>query len=167
MRIYSNKIFSVAEENKKMPSGMHSKVYSVLHHGGAVILPIEGDMIIIERHYRPVVHKWLYELPAGMIERGETPEQCAKREIAEELGITADRLVPLFRSYPTPGYSTEVHYFFAAYNIRKLKRFTGTDEMLTAKRVSIKSAMHMIRDGKIVDGKSIQALLYYKTFTED
>ncbi|MGC8587078.1 MAG: NUDIX hydrolase [Candidatus Micrarchaeia archaeon] len=164
MRIYSNKIFTVYEGNANFPGGRANKVYSVGYSGAAVVLPLERGIIVMEYHYRPVIRKWLYELPAGRIERGETPEQCARRELAEETGMKAGKLLPLFRSYATPGYSNEIDYFFEASQLGKAESKRDAGEVLRLKRVSIGKALQMVKNGSIIDGKAIQALLYCKEF---
>jgi ADP-ribose pyrophosphatase len=139
------------------------KTFERLRHGGvAVIVPVAADgKLILLRQYRPAVGAWLYELPAGLIERGERPRECAVRELEEETGFTASEVKELFSSYSSPGWSTERHYFFLARGLGRGKQRLDEDERLTVKALAADELQRMIRDGRIIDGKTIQGIFYY------
>lgn len=132
------------------------------HDGVAIIVPVAGDgKLLMLRQYRPSVGAWLYELPAGMIEKGERPRDCAARELEEETGFSAGELKPMFSSYSSPGWSTEMHHFFLAQGLRKGKQHLDEDERLTVAAFTAGELKEMIKDGRIIDGKTIQGIYYY------
>ncbi|MGB9703366.1 MAG: NUDIX hydrolase [Candidatus Micrarchaeia archaeon] len=151
-------------EKKKLPNGKIVKIEEVQHNGSVVIIAIENKKIILERQFRPVINKWIYELPAGTIKKGETPEECAKRELIEETGYFPKNLKRVFFSYSSPGYSTEIQYFFLATQLKKVKKNLEKYELIKIKKVSLKEILKLIKDGKIKDGKTIQGLLFFKSF---
>jgi ADP-ribose pyrophosphatase len=145
----------------KLPNGKWVKIHEAFHNGSVVIIPIKDKKIILERQYRPVIGKWIYELPAGTIEKGESPEKCARRELAEETGYVAKKIKKVFVSYPSPGYSTELQHFFIATDLQKTKRHLMAHEVIKLKEVTPEEAVEMINKKKIIDGKTIQAILFY------
>jgi ADP-ribose pyrophosphatase len=145
----------------KLPNGKLVKIHEIVHNGSVVIIPIKDNKIILERHYRPVIGKWVYELPAGTIEKGEAPEKCARRELVEETGYVAKKIKKIFVSYPSPGYSTELQHFFLATNLEKSEKHLMVDEVINLKEVTAEEAVEMIKKKKIIDGKTIQAILFY------
>ena len=102
------------------------------------------------------------EIPAGTLEKGEKPEECAARELMEETGYKAGRLEPLGRCYMTPGYCTELIHFFVATNLTKIEHHEmDEDEEITIVNVSVEDAVKMILNGKIEDAKTVCAVLAY------
>ena len=134
----------------------------VRHGGASVIIPVTDDgKVVMLMQYRPAVDAWLYELPAGTINKGEKPRECAARELGEETGFVAREVKELFSSYSSPGWSTEMHYFFLARGLRQGKQHLDEDEMLEVKEFAPEELREMIGDGRIVDGKTVQGILYY------
>ena len=101
----------------------------------------------------------MIEIPAGKIEKGETPEDAARREMNEEIGYSG-KLTPLFQCYLAPGYDTEKMYFFLASNLKiSKKRLTqDEDEEIKVKRIKLSSALEKCISGKIIDCKTIAAI---------
>lgn len=160
-RIYDGKIISVRVD-KIMVGGRTSIREVVEHNGSAVILPVIGDMIILEKQYRHAIGKELLEVPAGTLEKGESPEQCAARELIEETGYSAGKLEPLGRCYPTAGYCTEAMHFFVAKDLKEVQhREMDEDEQISLVRISLKDAIAKIFGGEIEDAKSVYAILVY------
>jgi ADP-ribose pyrophosphatase len=139
---------------------------TVRHPGAVVILPIlegaGGRQIVLIRNWRISVERWLYELPAGTLEKGEDPKDCAARELEEETGFHAATITPLSRFYTSPGLSDELMWAYAATGLTPVGQRLEVDERVTVHPTPVKTAMRMIESGEIEDGKSILALLLAK-----
>ena len=135
------------------------------HPGAVLILPLlDDDRVILIRTYRYAVGKSLYELPAGTLEVGEEPMNCAGRELLEETGYLAGRLQPLMNFFTSPGILSEKMFAFAAYDLQSSRAAPEEGEDITVEPVSLKRAVEMIRTGEIQDGKTIAAILYHVSF---
>ena len=126
------------------------------------LIPIIDNLdILFVSQYRHAAGKTLLEIPAGKIERGETPRQAALREMAEEIGYTG-KLVPLLKMYLAPGYDTELMYVYVVSDLkRKVRATRDDDENIRIKRVSLTSAIEKCINGQLQDCKSIAAVLAY------
>jgi ADP-ribose pyrophosphatase len=145
-----------------LPSGA-VKERRVVRPGHAVaMLPIEGDFCYLERQYRFAVGEWIYEVPAGTIDPGETPEETAYRELIEETGMAAETLIPRGKIYPAPGYTDEVIYLFEAHDLSSSDAYRmDEDEQIEVVKVPLSEMDEMIRDGRIIDAKSICLAYHY------
>jgi ADP-ribose pyrophosphatase len=110
------------------------------------------------RQLRPVIEKFIYELPAGTIDKGEAPASCARREIIEETGYSAKRLTFLGAIYPVPGYSTEKIYIYKAEGLSKKDRVAEKDEVIENHFMSKAEVRRLFKRGRITDAKTIAAL---------
>ncbi len=137
----------------------------VIHPGAAVILPFlpDGNVILI-RNRRYAVGQILLELPAGTLNKGETPMNAAGRELLEETGYLASRIKPLGSFFSSPGVMSEKMYAFAAYDLEKQKSALEEGEEIELFPVSLTDAVLMIQDGQIQDGKTIATVLMYDRF---
>ena len=112
-RIFDGKVFDVDRDRVRLPHGREVTVDVIRHPASAVIVPVpEPGHVILIRQYRYAVNQWLWELPAGSVDEGETPEEAARRECHEEIGQLPDTVVRLGAMYPTPGYCDEEMFFF-------------------------------------------------------
>jgi ADP-ribose pyrophosphatase len=134
---------------------------AILHPGAVAIVAVDGDRVLLERQYRPVVGEWLYEIPAGTLEPGEKPEETARRELEEETGYRPGWLRRLIEFYSSPGMSTEKIIVFLAGNLSRGEQRLEEDELIEVKWVKLDEALEMIRDGRIKDAKTLIGLLYY------
>ncbi|MBI3819794.1 MAG: NUDIX hydrolase [Planctomycetes bacterium] len=163
--IMTGRIFSVARCNLRYRDGSLAKNDLVVHHGAAVFAPIprKGRILLI-RQYRHAAGDYLWEIPAGRVERGERALATAKRELAEECSLEARRWVKAAAFYPAPGYTTEIMHLFFCYELSKsrLNAQMDADEEIVVKEFSIKKMEKMIKNGLIVDGKTIVAAMYLK-----
>ena len=166
MIMYKGRRFSVVKSMKALPNGLKMGVESVVVVGGITILPVNGDKIVLIRQYRPVIGKWIYELPAGGMNKRESHAECARRELKEETGFTAKRMEYLFTSLPTPGMSTERMHVFMASGLRRGRQELDKDEVIKVHEFTLKQVLGMIRAGRIIDGKTIEAILYYARFED-
>lgn len=158
---YKGKKFSVEERDVKLPNGK-TMTFSIVKHPGAVtILPFLGEKIVLLRQYRAPIGKWIYELPAGTREKGEPAIETAKRELEEETGYIAGRITPMFRTFMSPGYTTELMHYFLAEDLKKSKPKLEDGEVITNKLYSLEEALKMVKKGDIMGAKDVAAILYY------
>lgn len=137
----------------------------VVHPGAVVILPFLDDQtILMIRNRRHAVNEVLLELPAGTLEKGEPAMNCAGRELLEETGYLARRMKPFHSFYASPGILTEKMHSFTAYDLQKKTAALDEGEEIEVQPVLFTDAVEMIRDGLIVDSKTIAVLLMYHTF---
>lgn len=135
-----------------------------VHPGAVVILPFLDDKVLLIRNHRYSVHQVLIELPAGTLEKGEDPMNCAGRELLEETGYLAGRLKPLGTFFSSPGILTEKLYAFAAYDLEKNVSALEEDEEIEIMPLPFDEAVEMIRSGQIMDAKTIATLLMFERF---
>jgi ADP-ribose pyrophosphatase len=135
----------------------------VEHQASVGIVPVvDGGFVLLVTQYRRAAERTLLEIPAGKIEKGETPAVAAAREMAEEIGRTGT-LKPLMGWYLAPGYDTEFMRVFVATGLRKVKRGRlDDDENIAVKRLSLDLALRKCFTGEIQDCKTVAALLAYK-----
>lgn len=137
----------------------------VIHPGAVVILPfLDDDTLILIRNQRFVVGKELWELPAGTLESGEAPIETAKRELIEETGYRAGKIAPLNGFFTTPGFCNEVMYAFVASDLKHVGQSLDDSEHIIVEKVNWNEALEMVRDGRIIDGKTMTTILYYHLF---
>ncbi|MEM7625201.1 MAG: NUDIX hydrolase [Planctomycetota bacterium] len=130
-----------------------------------VVLPLmdNGDVVLI-RNKRFAVRDTLWELPAGTVEPGESPDGCAPRELEEETGYRARQIEKLAEFFPTPGFCTELLHAYLATGLEFVGQRLDETEKITAQVVAWDEAMRMVRDNTIRDAKTIATLLYHQTF---
>ncbi len=134
---------------------------ALLHPGAVAVVAVDGGRVLLERQFRPVVGEWLYELPAGTLEPGESPEEAARRELVEETGYRASRLWRLASFYPSPGVSTEVITVFVAEGLEYVGARPEEDEVIETVWLGLDEALGMVVDGRIRDAKTIIGLMLY------
>lgn len=135
----------------------------IRHPGGAAVLPVFDDgTIALIRQLRPAVEEHLLEIPAGRLNPGEPPYDCASRELKEETGITATTFIPLGSMYSSPGILDEIIHLFAATGISQGTAEPEDDEEIELVRLTYNEAMAMAADGRISDGKTLVTLLRWE-----
>lgn len=133
----------------------------VEHPDSVGIVAVSGSEVILVTQYRRTSGSVLLEIPAGKIEKGETPRQAAVREMAEEIGYSG-KLEPLMKWYLAPGYSTELMHVFVATRLRKIERGPlDDDENIRIKKMKLDAAVRKCLSGEIKDSKTVAALLAY------
>ncbi|MCK9431782.1 MAG: NUDIX hydrolase [Candidatus Omnitrophica bacterium] len=137
---------------------MKMKIPVIKHPGAALIVPfIEKDKVILLRQFRPVIGRYLYELPAGTREEGESLLSCARRELAEETGYSASGIARLGYIYPVPGYSTEKIVIYRACGLKKSGGHPEKDEVIRCGIAGKAMVRKLFLSGKINDAKTICA----------
>ena len=146
-------------------TGKRHKREVCVHPGAVVILPfVDPEHILLIRNRRYAVGQTLIELPAGTLERGEDPMNCAGRELIEETGYIAGRLKPLGDFYTSPGILSEKMYAFAAYDLTRAQAKLEEGEEIELAPANLDEAIDMIRYGQIKDAKTIVTLMMYDRF---
>jgi len=131
------------------------------HRGASAILAIENNKVLLVKQHR-FPHGYVLEIPAGTLEKGENPRHCAFRELREETGYEAKKMIPLVKFYPSIGYNTEVINCFLASGIKKNHKLDlDEDEIISVVKINLSKVLKMILSGQIIDSKTICAVLTY------
>lgn len=158
--VYNGRIFDVRIDDIR-EGDVEYKREIVVHRGSAVIVPVFNDETIgMVRQYRHAVGKHLLEIPAGGIEDGETPLTAAKRELKEEIGVTAAKMEKLAEFYISPGFLTEKMFVYLATELTETVQMLETDEIIEIERLTFPQAFDLIRNGGIEDAKTIVGLMF-------
>lgn len=159
-RIHEGRIINLREDTVVTPSG-HTALREVVEHKGAVaIVPVLDDgRVAMVRQFRKPAEDALLEIPAGGLDAGEDPADCARRELSEECGLHAERTTLLFSMYLAPGYSTELLHCFLAEALTTTETHPDEDESVEVEIHDLPSLLRMIDDGRICDAKTIAGLL--------
>lgn len=164
-RIYSGKIVSLDVDQVRFPNGTLGELEMIRHSGASAVVPIAGaelssdPEIVLIRQYRYAADGFMYEVPAGRLNRDEAPEDCARRELREETGYTAQHVELLTTIYTTPGFTDERIHLFLATGLSEGLSSVEADEILDVEVMRLSRCVEMIRAGHIVDAKTVVALL--------
>ncbi|MCL7971368.1 MAG: NUDIX hydrolase [marine benthic group bacterium] len=162
--VYRGKILDVREDTVRFPNGSEGVLEIVRHRGAAAVLPLyrpaecaegTGPDVILLRQYRYAVGGTLWEAPAGKLDEGEPPDVCAARELEEEAGVSASRLIPLTTLLTTPGFSDERIHLFLAVGLEEGRQALEEHEIIECRRMPLATAVDMVLAGDIVDGKTV------------
>ena len=153
--IFRGRVFEVSVDT--VSEGEKTYARDVVHHpGSAVIVPVFDDgTIALVRQYRHPAVRYLLEVPAGTLRRGEAPEEGAKRELEEELGVVSGRLEKLSEFFVSPGFCEEKMWVYLATELTDTKQQLDDDEILAVVRMPFSQALSMITTGEIEDAKTI------------
>jgi ADP-ribose pyrophosphatase len=164
---YAGPIFTAYTDKIKMPDGKIIKRDAIekRHNASAVIAVKENGNIVLVRQYRHSANGEVLEIPAGIIDEGETALECAVRELEEETGLKAAKMEFLFKFYTSIGFCDEIVNIFVARDLMPGVQNLDEDESVELKEYPLKETIEMIFDGRIVDSKTVSALLGYN-YTE-
>jgi ADP-ribose pyrophosphatase len=161
MKIFTSKKFDVEISEFQLPNGKKVEKAYVKHRGSVVIAPfLDRERIIMIRQYRPIVGKWLYELPAGTIEENESEEETAKRELEEEIGYRPNKIFKLLDFFVSPGVTTEKMHLYIATDLIKTEQHLEEYEVIEPFITTLNDALKMVEEEKIEDGKTMLSLLF-------
>jgi ADP-ribose pyrophosphatase len=172
--VHEGRIVNLAVDTVRFPDGSTGELEIIRHSGAAAVLPVLGDPqaddpeIVLIRQYRYAAGGYMLEVPAGRPDRpGEDWEVCARRELREETGLSADRLVHLTSIFTTPGFTDERIHLFMATGLTNGDRSLDADEFVESETLPLSRALELIRDGEITDAKTICTILYAAGFLLD
>lgn len=155
-KVFSGRVFEVEVKKVQLPDGHFSTREIVNHNGGACILPIDDEMnAYVVKQFRSPFERVLLEVPAGKLEKGELPIDCAIRELLEETGFVSGNVVDLGCEIASPGYDSEVIYLFAARDLHYDGQKLDDGEFLDVVKMPLKDLIAMADNGEIKDGKSL------------
>lgn len=159
--IYEGKILGLSIYDLSV-NGRRIKREMIEHRGAAAILAFDekGKVLLVKQHRFP--HGYILEIPAGTLEKGEKPEECAFREIQEETGHSAKKMKHFLTYYPSVGYNKEAIHCFVAENVKEISgQALDEDEIMSVVKMDLKRLVGMIKQGKIIDSKTICAVLTF------
>ncbi len=164
-RVYHGQRVDILSVEVRGSGGKMALREVVDHPGAVVILPLlDPETVLLIRNERYVVQQTLWELPAGTLEPGEEPLNCAARELQEETGYSAQHLDPLLDFFSTPGFSNEILYTFVAQELTYVGQNLDETEVIEVEALPLLTALKMIEEGVIRDAKTISSLLYFYTY---
>lgn len=166
--IYRGKIIYVHKDSVSLPDGSESIREIVEHSGGVAVIPVddEGNVWCV-RQYRYAFADHLLEVPAGKLEDGEDPLECAVRELSEETGFTAEKFTYLGSLLPSPGYCKETLHLYLATGLKPGKAHLDPGEFLDVERHSLRELTDMVMNNELTDAKTAMAVLKAKYILEE
>jgi len=172
-RVYAGRVVRLDVDTVRFPDGSTGELELIRHPGAAAVVPCLTDpkgsdpTILMIKQYRYAAGGSLWEVPAGTLDPNEAPVACARRELLEETGVTAERLEPLSAILTTPGFTDEIIHLFMASGLRRGTAAPERDEFIEAVPRPLSEVLAGIRDGEIRDAKTMVAILYMARFRLD
>jgi ADP-ribose pyrophosphatase len=169
-RVYTGKVVNLDIDQVHFPNGKVGELEIIRHSGASAVIPFLGDpagddpTILLIRQYRYAADGFIYEIPAGRLEPGEPPEECAVRELREETGCTAAKMEHLYPMYTTPGFTDEKIHLFVATGLVRGQSALESDEFVEVVPTAMSAALRLIKDGTINDAKTALSILYVAGF---
>ena len=169
-RVYTGKIVSLDVDSVRFPDGSVGELEMIRHSGASAIVPFLSDpqgedpQVLMIRQYRYAADGYLYEIPAGRLDKGESPRDCAARELKEETGCTAEHFDRLLTIYTTPGFTDEKIHLFMATGLVAGETKHEVDEFLDLHPMRLSRALEMVEAGEIQDAKTVIGLLFAAGF---
>ena len=157
--LHEGRVFNLVKENYTLDNGVKSEMDFIQHPGAAAMVPmLNYQEVVLIKQYRHAIRKFIWEIPAGTLDPNESPINCARRELIEEIGYSATDWHQLGTITPLPGCSDERIHIFLALDLKPAQQELDDDEMINVHKMNLSEAMQMILAGEISDGKTISGL---------
>jgi ADP-ribose pyrophosphatase len=157
--IYSGKVVTLNIDRVQLPNGETVDLETIRHPGAAAVVPVKDDgTVVLIRQFRHAAGGFIYEIPAGKLQPGEAPLQCASRELEEEIGYRASSFKLLVSILTAPGFADEVIHIYRGTGLTKGRQRLDRDEVLEVVEMKLAEAVRKIEDGTIRDAKTIVGL---------
>lgn len=169
-RLYTGKVLNLDLDRVRFPDGSEGELEIVRHSGASAILPFLSDptgddpVIMLIKQYRYAAEGFIYEIPAGRLDDGEDPAECALRELMEETGCTATHMEHLYTFYTTPGFIDEQIHLYLASGLEQKEHAREQDEFMSVETMPLSRALELIKAGEIRDGKTTVGILFAAGF---
>jgi ADP-ribose pyrophosphatase len=169
-RVYTGRVLNLDIDKVRFPDDSIGELEIIRHPGASAVLPFLSDpagddpQILLIKQYRYAAEDFLYEVPAGRLDPNEQPIDCARRELLEETGCTAEHVEPLYTFFTTPGFIDERIHGFIATGLTRGQSSREADEFMTVETMTLSRALELIRKGEIRDGKTAVLILYAAGF---
>lgn len=169
-RLHTGRIIQLDVDTVRFPDGSTSDMDIVRHPGASAVVPFLSDptggdpQVLLIKQYRYASGGYLYEIPAGRLDPGEDPADCARRELEEETGCSAERVERLTTILTTPGFCDEVIHLFLASGLTRGEARREHDEFLEVETMPLSRALALVEQGEIRDGKTVCGLLFAAGF---
>jgi ADP-ribose pyrophosphatase len=169
-RLYSGRIVNLDLDSVRFPDGSVGQLEILRHPGASAVVPFldpprDADpRVVLIRQFRHAADGFIWEIPAGRLDDGETPEACAGRELEEETGMRARRLERLTTIFTTPGFTDERIHLFLAEGLESGAHHRETDEFMELHTIRWSEVLRLVERGEIVDGKTLVSLLFVQCF---
>jgi ADP-ribose pyrophosphatase len=169
-RIHTGKVINLDSDTVRFPDGSTGEMDIIRHPGASAIVPFVSDprgddpQLLLLKQYRYASGQYLYEIPAGRLDGGEDPRDCAVRELREETGCSAASMQFLYTMFTTPGFTDEKIHVFMASGLEQGDHAREADEFMTVETMSLSRALQLIKDGEIKDAKTALGILFAAGF---
>lgn len=158
--VFAGKLISARVDRVELPGGRRAEREIVMHPGSVAIVPLlPNGRVVLIRQYRHAAGQELWELPAGTMDAGETPEACARRELVEEIGYEAGEMRLLFSAYLSPGYLNEIMHVFLATGLRPVSAAPQEDEGIEPVEMELAEAVRLVARGEVQNMTAVGGLL--------
>ena len=166
-RIHTGKVINLDVDQVRFPDGSSGELEIVRHPGAAAVVPVASDLtsadptLLMIRQYRYATGGELWEIPAGRLAHpGEAPEACARRELQEEVGVTAGTIQRLTTVWTTPGFTDEAIHLYVAHDLTPTAHAREADEFIDVVPRALSEVLEMIGRGEVCDAKTVVSILY-------
>lgn len=169
-RVYDGRIINVDIDTVRFPNGSTGELEMVRHPGASAVVPFLTDpagddpQLLLIKQFRYAANGFIYEIPAGKLDGDEDPLECARRELREETGCSAERVEHLYTFFTTPGFTDEVIHAYMATGLTRGEMTHEKDEFMTLETVTLSHALELIKAGELKDAKTALAILYAAGF---
>ena len=169
-RRYQGRVISLDIDTVGFPDGSQGPLEMIRHPGASAVVPFvdapgsPDPRVLLIRQFRHAAAGYIWEIPAGRMDPGETPDDCARRELVEETGMRAERLERLTTIFTTPGFTDEKIHLYLADGLVEGAHHREADEFLELRPTRWSDVLAMMERGEIADGKTLVALLYLQAF---